>query len=157
MTLFESLAEKAHQSNVTLLTHSLPPCIRGYYYADSGMDTITINRCLSTSCERCCVLAEELGHHFTTPVDLFTASKTVQDKYERRARVWAADEVVPLHSLVDAWLAGVRTSWELADYLSVTEPFLCQALDYLRERYGLSTSYRQYRILFDPLHIQEDL
>ena len=158
MTTYELLEQKTYDNDILLLTNTLPPCINGYYCsnADYHLSTITINKHISTSCERCSVLAEELGHHFTTPVDLFSASKDMQDKYEHRACVWAACELVPLHKLISAWLAGVRSAWDLADYLDITEPFLHQALQIHQQHYGQAVKYKQYQILFDPLNIYEE-
>ena len=146
---------RAEIARIILLYTKLPSRIYGFYYSHSDFKTITISKYLSTSCERCSVLAEELGHHFTTPIDLFKTSKTNREKYEHSALAWAVNEMVPLQKLIDAWLEGIRSSWELAEYLDVTERFLRCALKIHEEKHGLKTKHNKYVIEFSPLKIKE--
>lgn len=154
MTTLERLEQKTYYNNIHLIDADLP--IKGYYYSnvDYNFSSITINKCLNSTCERCCVLAEELGHHFTTPMNLFSACKTNQSKYEHCALAWAVNELVPLHRLVDGWKSGATDRWELAEYLDVTESFLHQALEIHRSKYGESTKYKNYIIRFNLLNIK---
>lgn len=155
MIMFERLEQHCFDQRVILITHHLPWPIDGLYYATGDFASITLNASLETTCERCVVLAEELGHHHTKPPDLFTAPRTVQERYERLAAQWAANALVPLSTLITAWQAGIRDPWELADYLSVTEPFLHRALELYRQRYGPEVRMDNYLITFDLLHIRE--
>lgn len=151
MTAFERLEQTAYDSNIYLLTASLP--VNGYYYSTEDFKTITLNTALNTTCERCCVLAEELGHHYTTPIDLFKASPHLQERYERRALQWAAYELVPLHRLVRAWQRGIRSVWDLAEYLNVTEAFLRRALELYEAQYGVCARCGDYCIHFRPMEV----
>lgn len=49
---------------------------------------IAINRSLPTQVEKSCVLAEELGHHYTTTGDILDQSNTMNRKQEYRARLY---------------------------------------------------------------------
>jgi len=150
---FETLEQKTFDNNIRLFTDRIP--VNGLYYSDGDFRMITINRRLDTVPERCCVLAEELGHHFTTPVNLFTATKPQQDKYERKARKWAAMELLTLPRLVKASRQGINTIYELAECMGVTEAFLKYSLDILQDDYGPFVRYGGYIIYFDPLNIKE--
>jgi len=154
MTIYERLEQTTHDNNIHLLT--APLLINGYYYsnAEYNFNTITLSAALQTTCERCVVLAEELGHHFTTPIDLFSAPSTLQERYERRALQWAARELVPLHKLIKAWHRGIRSAWELAEYLDVTEAFLWRALELYRQQYGAVARCGTHCVYFNPLEVR---
>ena len=155
ITHFESLEQHAADHRIVLYTAPLPDPIKGLYFSHGDFHTITLSSALGTSSERAAVLAEELGHHHTTPVNLFTAPAPLQALYERRAAAWAANALVPLSSIVAAWRSGVRSRWELAEYLGVTEEFTIRALELHRARCGLSALVDGHLITFDLLHIQE--
>lgn len=155
LSTLERLEQHAADCNIRLVTAPLPAPIRGLYYAPPEFVSITLSAALSTSAERATVLAEELGHHYTTPVNLFTAPAPQQRLYERRAAAWAANALVPLSRIVAAWEAGVRTRWDLADYLGATEEFVLRALELHAARYGPSTQVGHYLVTFDLLHIRE--
>jgi hypothetical protein len=155
MTTLEFLEQHADDHNIPILIYPLP--CRGLYYAcpAGGFCTITLNSRLETTGERCSVLAEELGHYHTTPIDLFIAPRSLQAAYERRAAVWAADTLLPPEKLVQAWRAGVREPWELAEYCDVTEEFARRAMELYAARYERGMTCGGYLITFDLLHIQE--
>ena len=155
ISTLEQLEQQAIDNNVYLLSAPLPDQIKGLLFASLEFTTITLNSTLITSPQRATVLAEELGHFHTTPIDLFTAPEHLQRQYELRAAVWAANEVAPLSSIVQAWQTGVRSHWELAEYLGVTEEFIVRALELHSARCGLSTRVGEYLITFDLLHIEE--
>jgi Zn-dependent peptidase ImmA (M78 family) len=147
LSTLERLEQHAADCNIRLVTAPLPAPIRGLYYAPPEFTSITLSAALSTSAERATVLAEELGHYYTTPVNLFAASAPQQRMYERRAAAWAANALVPLAHIVAAWEAGVRTRWDL-------EEFVLRALELHAARYGPSTQVGGHLITFDLLHIR---
>jgi len=73
-----------------------------------------------------CVLAEELGHHFTTmgyriPRTYFHYRDRMEvSRAEHLALKWAAKWLMPLDELVRAFRKGILEAWELADYFDVT-------------------------------------
>ena len=154
MTTYEHLEQAAHDQHIILLIYPLP--VDGLYFATPDFFTITLSASLETTCARCSVLAEELGHHHTQPPDLFAVSKAVQDKYERLAAQWAVRELMPLPRLIDAWNAGIRDSWELAEYLSVTEPFIQKAVNLLEEQYGPCARCGEFIIHFRPMEVTHE-
>lgn len=115
---------------------------------------IAIKKDISTT-EKACVLAEELGHHYTTVGNILDQSKAENRKQERRARLWAYRRAFDLIDLVSAYKYGCRNRYELTEYLEVTEEFLQEALDTYREKYGLYAKVDCYVICFEPLGILE--
>lgn len=108
-----------------------------------------------TSIEKACVLAEELGHHYTTVGNILDQSKAENRKQERRARLWAYQKAFDLIDLVSAYKHGCRNRYEIAEYLEVTESFLQEALDTYKEKYGVYTKVDRYVVYFEPLGILE--
>lgn len=115
---------------------------------------IAINREL-TRREKKCVLAEELGHYYTTAGDILDQSDTGSRKQEYRARLMAYDRLIGLVGIVDAYKHGCRSRYEIAEHLDVTEAFLQETLEAYRAKYGLCTQLADYIIYFDPLGVLE--
>lgn len=117
---------------------------------------IAIRKDIETETEKSCVLAEELGHYYTTTGNILDQSKPENRKQERRARLWAYNKMITLDKLADAKSAGCRNRYEIAEYLEVTEEFLQEAVDAYKEIY--SSGYHQhgdFLICFDPLDIYD--
>ena len=105
--------------------------------------------------QKACVLAEELGHHYTTVGNILDQSKAENRKQERRARLWAYKRAFDLVDLVSAYKHGCRNRYEIAEYLEVTESFLQEALDTYKEKYGPYTKVDRYVVYFEPLGVLE--
>lgn len=149
--MYEKLLREAEQQGVDIYEVPMTESIKGLY----GENIIWINKKIESQTERACVLAEELGHHVTSAGHILDQSCILNRKQEQRARRWAFEKLVPLTSLIEAFKSGVRTRFELAEYLNVTETFLGQALQYYKNKYGLYKKVDQYTILFEPLLILE--
>lgn len=115
---------------------------------------IAIKKDIPTT-QKACVLAEELGHHYTTVGNILDQSKTENRKQERRARLWAYKRAFDLVDLVSAYKHGCRNRYEIAEYLEVTESFLQEALDTYKEKYGPYTKVDRYVVYFEPLGVLE--
>ena len=124
--------------------------LKGFYVNGN----IAIERDM-TSTEKACVLAEELGHHYTTVGNILDQSNAENRKQERRARLWAYQKAFDLIDLVSAYKHGCRNRYEIAEYLEVTESFLQEALDTYKEKYGVYTKVDRYVVYFEPLGILE--
>lgn len=111
---------------------------------------IAIRKDISTTTEKACVLAEELGHHHTSVGDILDLTDTRSRKQERQARLWAYNKQIGLYGLVRAFKRGCSTSHEIADYLEVTEEFLLDAIECYRDKYGASVIVDSYYIMFIP-------
>lgn len=119
--------------------------LKGLYYNGN----IAIEKNL-TSAEKTCVLAEELGHHYTTTGNILDQQEVANIKQELHARTWAYNECVGLIGIVKAFEAGCKSLYEMADYLEVTEDFLKDALESYRRKYGVCTEVDNYIVFFDP-------
>ena len=97
-----------------------------------------------------CVLAEELGHYHTTAGDILDQKKVCNRKQEHRARLWAYDRLIGLPGIISAYKAGCKNTYEMAEYLEVTEEFLSEALLCYRQKYGSFVRIEGYVIYFEP-------
>lgn len=105
--------------------------------------------------EKKCVLAEELGHHYTTVGDIMDQTDASNRKQERRARIWAYHKLLSLNDLIDSYKCGCRNRFEIAEHLEVTEEFLMECILYYKEKYGVYTTRDNYMICFEPLGMLE--
>lgn len=120
-----------------------------------GDNVIWINKLLPSIIEKCCVLAEEIGHHHTTAGDIFDQSSVENRKQELRARAWAYERLIPFSKLIQAHNLHITNRFELADFLNVTEEFLDDALDWYKSKYGLYVSIDNFTVCFEPLGVIE--
>lgn len=75
------------------------------------------------------ILAEELGHHFTTQGDLLKESnsysdKLIKNKKEILARKWASDFLISDDEFVQALNCCICNNVDMCDYFGVTEEIL---------------------------------
>jgi hypothetical protein len=106
-----------------------------------------------TNTEKACILAEELGHHYTSTGNIIDQSVMENRKQERVAREWAHKRLVPLTRIVEASKAGIRNRYELAGFLGVTEEFLEEALERYHGKYGAFVEHGEFIICFEPLGV----
>ena len=111
---------------------------------------VAIRQDLSTSIEKACVLAEELGHHYTTYGNILDQSDTSNRKQELRARAWAYNKQIGLLGLIRAYEHGCRNRFEIAEHLEVTEEVLEECLVFYRNKYGKRTNVDNYVVYFIP-------
>ena len=102
------------------------------------------------STEKKCVLAEELGHHHTTVGNILDMSDAGNRKQERQARLWGYNKLIGLSGLIKAYEAGCQDRFEVAEYLGVTDEYLCECLDTYRDKYGIGVTVDDYYIMFIP-------
>lgn len=146
---YEELLIKADNNN--LITKELPlPISKGRIKGNH----IAIRKGM-TETEKACVLAEELGHYYTTTGNILDQSITENRKQEHRARVWAYRNALGLSDLIEAYKHGCRNRYELAERLNVTETFLLGAIEDYKAQYGLCAKVDNYLIYFEPLGVLE--
>ncbi|MBE5966984.1 MAG: hypothetical protein E7255_08465 [Lachnospiraceae bacterium] len=100
--------------------------------------------------EKGCVLAEEVGHHLTSVGDILMQDNTNNRRQERKARIVGYNIQIGLYGLINAYKAGCKNSYEVAEYLDVTEAFLQDAVKYYKDKYGLLAKVDGYIIYFEP-------
>lgn len=96
------------------------------------------------------ILAEELGHHYTSSGNILDMSVTANRKQEYHARFWAYNRLVGLQGIIACYKANCLAINEMAEYLDVTEEFLKEALECYRSKYGTAKQIDNYIIGFEP-------
>lgn len=111
---------------------------------------IAIRQDINTTTEKACVLAEELGHYYTTVGNIINMESAQNRKQERQARLWAYNKQIGLQGLIRAYEAGCQNRYEVAEYLEVTNEFLTECIECYRQKYGVGTTVDNYYIMFIP-------
>ena len=114
---------------------------------------VAIRQKITTQKEKSCVLAEELGHYYTSSGNILDQTKIENLKQEYRARLYGYNLKIGLTGLIRAYEAGCRNLYEMAEYLDATEEYLMEAIDCYKSKYGLCTSIDNYIIYFEPLAV----
>lgn len=144
------------ESPVPVYDAELPEELKGFYIETRQRKLILLDKHkIKTRAEKACILAEELGHYHTTVGDITDQSIAAHRKQERRARIWAHEKLIPLTAIIEAHKSGIRSRYEFAEHLQVTEEFLEEALRRYQEKYGLQTKVGRYTVSFDPLGVIE--
>lgn len=122
---------------------------------------IAIRKDIDTHIKKSCVLAEELGHYYTTSGNILNQDNISNRKQEYKARLFGYDMQIGLIGLIDAFEHSCKTFNEIAEYLDVTEEYLHNAIDCYSKKYGTFTTWSNYIIYFYPnlgvMRIQERL
>lgn len=111
---------------------------------------IAIRKDIETDTEKGCVLAEELGHWYTTSGNILNQEKIENRKQEYRARLHGFNLKIGLMGLVRAFEHGCRSASDIAEYLDVTEEYLKEAVDCYRSKYGVYATVDNYAVYFTP-------
>ena len=111
---------------------------------------IAIRQDIKTTVEKTCVLAEELGHHYTSVGKIIDMSDPKNRKQERQARLWGYNKLIGLTGIVNAYKRGCQDIHEMAEFLDVTEEYLKEAIDCYRDKYGVCTTIDNYTVFFIP-------
>lgn len=148
---YENLLKEADSLGIYVSEERMNSKIKGLY-SDS---VIWLNKHLSTNNERYTVLAEEIGHHYTTTGDILDQKQLQNVKQENRARNWAYEHTIPITKIIEAHHEHITNKFELAEYLGVTETFLESALISYANRYGDHVKVNRYTVSFSPLGVVE--
>ena len=98
--------------------------------------------------EKACVLAEELGHYYTSVGNILDQNNVNNKKQELVARRWATNILLCPADLIEACRAGNEYISDIAEYLGVTSEFLIDAINVFSAKYGPVYSDGEYEIRF---------
>lgn len=146
MNMYEHLEAEACRDGIEIVQKRFESQRLKGLYIDGN---IAIRQDLSLT-EKTCVLAEELGHHYTTIGNILDQTDVGNRKQELRARLWAYNKQIGLHGIIQAYKRRCQSIAEMAEYLDVTEDFLKDALNQYRTKYGPAVTVDNYVILFEP-------
>ena len=152
MNEYEKLLQKGADANVQICENYnfRYTRIKGLYCDGS----VALSKDLDSR-EKTAVLAEELGHHYTSSGNILDQHSAENRKQEYRARLWAYNDRIGLKGIINATLAGCRSLEDMADYFSVSENFVADALNTYKEKYSPYTVVDNYLITFEPLGVLE--
>lgn len=147
MTEYEKLLTNADDNNVDVYDN--------YNFRNTRFKGLYCNGTVAisdelTRSEKSCILAEELGHHYTSSGNILDMSVTANRKQEYHARFWAYNRLVGLQGIIACYKANYLAINEMAEYLDVTEEFLKEALECYRSKYGTAKQIDNYIIGFEP-------
>ena len=152
MNTYEELQEEACKDGIDVIDYPFEnKRIKGLY-CDG---TVAIRDNIDTTAEKACVLAEELGHHYTSVGNIIDMEDTGNRKQERQARLWGYNRSIGLFGLIRAYEAGCRNIFEMAEYLDATEEYLKEALLCYKSKYGICTAVDNYIIYFEPFAVMK--
>ena len=143
--IYEALLDEAYQSGLSVKEKPLK-----YNNGRIKGSRIAIRKDIDTTPEKACVLAEEMGHHYTSVGNILDMSDARNRKQERQARMWAYNRLIGLCGIIKAYKAGCQNRYEIAEYLEVTEECLQECIEIYRDKYGVYTTVDNYVIYFLP-------
>jgi hypothetical protein len=111
---------------------------------------IAIRKDIPTLKEKSCILAEELGHYYTSYGDILDQKITANRKQEYKARLWSYDKQIGLIGIINAFNSGCRSLYDMAEYLDIPEELLSEAITCYKGKYGESIKIDNYIIFFEP-------
>ncbi len=144
MMNYDSLLDLAAQAGITVKEKPLST-----YDGRIKNKTIYLRQDMTTT-EKACVLAEELGHYYTSVGNILDQGNVGNRRQEYRARLWGYELMIGLSGIIHAYQAGCQNLYAMADALNVTEQYLEEALICYRKKYGVCTTYDGYTIFFLP-------
>ncbi len=138
----EKLLDIARKERINLEYSKLPDNLLGLYVAKgSALPLIILDKTLKSDYRlHRCILAEEIGHHFTSvgqticPAANFPFWQTGQSKAELKALRWSAMHLIPYKNLMQAvHKESLHLIWQLAEKFDVTEELMLFRLQFLHK------------------------
>lgn len=149
MNQYEKLIDYANSQNVSVNEMEFSENLKGLYidnnaFIESKLDSIN----------KRCILAEELGHHYTGFGDIRNLPLSLIQLQERIGRRWSYQLLLPLELIVETIIREQPSSYyELAESLEVTEYFLKESLAYYKAKYGNYAETDSYKINLKTMEI----
>lgn len=143
MTAFEELLQIADNDGITVLEHNFNGNTKGIY-----CDGVVILNKNCSTVEKCCTLAEELGHHHTATSNIIELDTMDKMKQELLGHRWGIETLLPLSYIIDAVIDGYSSLAELAEQLEVTPEFLQESIIYYGHKHGSGMEYKNHLIYF---------
>ena len=143
---YENLLIEAEMKGIRVKEVAMYPQLKGLYKNNK----ILINLKATTDIEKKCILSEEIGHHETSYGNILDYNEIANRKQEVKARRWGYENTVKINDLIDAYEYGATSSFEIAEYLEVTESHLINSIENYKKRYGHFAEFGNHYICFAP-------
>lgn len=102
------------------------------------------------------VLAEEIGHYYTSDGNITNYKNINSMRQEVKARRFGVKLALPLESLIDCYEKGM---WgdicSMCMHLEISVKYFENAVESYKEQFGSYVKYDGYLIEFEPLNIKE--
>lgn len=119
------------------------------------LNSIIINERIKGTRKDNRVTLHEYYHLKTCPVNLAEAPKPIQNKYETLAERMTINKCMPIEKLLKLFEMGVRSLYELSEYLEIDEEYIIQGLNTYQQIYGYNYRYKEYLIKsFSPFVVE---
>lgn len=146
MTTYERLLDLATKENIDVVETYFESNAKGLF-----IDNLIAIKSDMPSCEKACILAEELAHHKLTVGNILNQNNIDNRKQETLARKLAITCLLPIENLVSAVKNGCRNIYEIADHLNLSEDFVKEAICVYRAKYGASCKIGNETLVFNDL------
>lgn len=146
--MYEELILEAESENIEIVEGNLKGRFKGLY--NDGV--IAIDKRLTEN-EKSCIIAEELGHHYTTAGDILDQSKFENRKKEHIARRWGYEKRLPIEKLVEAIKKGCINKYELSKELDVPEWYIDEVIEFYNRKYGDFKIIDNAVVYFNPFNV----
>lgn len=143
---YEKLLIEAEEKGIQVKEKDMYANLKGAYKNNK----ILINLKAATNVEKKCILSEEIGHHETSLGNILDDNQIINRKQEVRARRWGYERTVKIEDLIKAYEYGAINSFDIAEYLEVTEQHLINAINNYKKRYGILAELENHSIYFEP-------
>lgn len=145
MIAYETLLDEAHEKGLCVTEKPM----NHYDGLIIGKD-IYVRSTIKTYAQKADTLAEEIAHYRYTVGNILDQSISENRKQENIARFHAYNERIGLIGIIKAYEAHCRNRYEMSEFLDVSEPFLAEALECYRKKYGVYKAVDNYLIMFEP-------
>lgn len=150
MTKYEELLIQAEKQNIEVIEIDLGTNKKCGKYLSNDIENIIIINSNMTSIEKYEVLAEELGHHYTTCGNITNLDDIRNKKLELVARRNGFKIIVEPNDLVEAMRNGCNSLYEIAEYIKVSIDTLNEIIEDFKKRYGIGIPVGNYYIQLEP-------
>lgn len=130
----------------------------GYYYNSDIVTSpvILVRSSIRGTFRENVAKAHELGHHHAGTMDATCAPRCDQHREEARATRHEILSLMPIPRLIDAYEEGVRTPFDLSNFLEIPIEELSKGIGVYYGIYGPQTVCGQYVISWEPFNIKKD-
>ncbi|CZR97697.1 MULTISPECIES: ImmA/IrrE family metallo-endopeptidase [Clostridioides] len=167
MNKLDALLDLAKNEEIEIYyTDKITDDIKGLYINKQGLKIISLLNSLKQNKTKLIeILAEELGHHFTSVGDYVSSensykNKILIDKTEEKALRWAGEFLLAEEEIIHVINSYATNVYEIAEELQVSVKFLLKRLEFLsRKKNMLDLGNNRFLVLtsLPNFYIYEDI